>query len=349
MSSSTIARGGERLPESGGPITLANFWHPVALAEDVGEQPRQFELLGETLAVFRDPGGVAAFRDLCIHRGAALSLGWITEGRLTCAYHGWQYDRSGACVHIPSLAPGGSIPRKARATTYRAAEAHGLVWVALADPVQPIPPWPEYTVGDPGRTHLFPIGHYVWKTSAGRAAENGLDFSHFNHSHKGFLELADGPVIKPHKVRESQYRLEYAYEDGDSRREYIVDSPFTVFIRKTGLPSRTTADRTWDRDTTPVDGTTVLAQFASPIDESRTAIFAAIGRNHSFETSDSDFAGGDWFHQVLEQDRRIVESQRPEQIPTDLREELHLKMADATGIAYRRMLSRINGIGRFMP
>lgn len=329
-------------------ITLANFWHPVALSGQVTEQPKQFQLLGETIAIFRDPQGVAAFKDLCIHRGAALSLGWITDGRLTCMYHGWQYDRTGACVHIPSLPEGATIPRKARAVVYRAAEAYGMVWVAIDEPVQPIPPWPDYEVGG-RRSHLFFVGQYEWKTSAGRAAENGLDFSHFNHSHKGYLELADGPVIKPHSVRESEFRLDYIYEDGDSRRHYTVHSPFTVFISKTGLPTRDRAPATWDRKTTPVDGTTVLAQFASPIDEAHTAVFAAIGRNHSFEVTDREFAGGDWFDTVLEQDRRIVESQRPERIPTDLREELHLKVPDATGIAYRKMLARIEGISHFMP
>jgi len=274
-------------------VTLANFWHPVALSSEVTEQPRQFELLGELIVMFRDAQGVAAFKDLCIHRGAALSLGWIAEGRLTCMYHGWQYDRTGACVHIPALPPDSSIPPKARAVVYRAEEAHGMVWVAMDEPAQPIPPWPEYLVGGQ-ESKLFFIGRYEWKTSAGRAAENGLDFSHFNHSHRGYLELADGPIIKPHSVRQSDYRLDYTYEDGDSRREYIVHSPFTVFIRKIGLPRDSDSRQTWDRDTTPVDGTTVLAQFNSPIDETRTAVFAAIGRNHrwTWTTANSRAATG---------------------------------------------------------
>jgi phenylpropionate dioxygenase-like ring-hydroxylating dioxygenase large terminal subunit len=348
MTSSTIAPRPEHGAAPDGEITLANFWHPVALAGEVTEQPRQFELLGELIVLFRDDEGVAAFKDLCIHRGTALSLGWITDGRLTCMYHGWQYDRTGACVHIPSLAPGSTIPRKARAVAYRAAEAHGMVWVAMEDPVQPIPPWPEYSLGGE-RTHLFALGRYLWKTSAGRATENGLDFSHFNHSHKGYLELADGPVIKPHQVHETEFRLDYTYEDGDTRREYIVHSPFTVYIRKTSAAKRSGAGQTWDRDTTPPGATTVLAQFASPIDQTRTAVFALIGRNHSFEMSDREFSGGSWFDDVLEQDRKVVESQRPERIPTDLREELHLKVPDATGIAYRRLLGRIGSISRFMP
>jgi hypothetical protein len=44
-----------------------------------------------------------------------------------------------------------------------------------------------------------------------------------------------------------------------------------------------------------------------------------------------------------------VESQRPEEIPTDLREELHLKVPDASGIAYRTLLGRIKKIEPFLP
>jgi len=77
-------------------------------------------MLGEPIVAFRDEQGVAAFKDLCIHRGTALSLGYITDGHLTWLYHGWEYDRSGACVHIPSLPEGSSIPgRHARSSTGR--------------------------------------------------------------------------------------------------------------------------------------------------------------------------------------------------------------------------------------
>ncbi|MDP3983387.1 MAG: hypothetical protein Q8Q52_00075, partial [Acidimicrobiia bacterium] len=73
-----------------------------------------------------------------------------------------------------------------------------------------------------------------------------------------------------------------------------------------------------------------------------------IARNHALDPSrDAEFA--DFTHEIMEQDRRIVESQRPEEIPLDLREELHLKVPDASGIAYRRLLGEIQGIAAFMP
>ena len=51
----------------------------------------------------------------------------------------------------------------------------------------------------------------------------------------------------------------------------------------------------------------------------------------------------------MEQDRLVVESQRPERIPTDLSDELHLKVPDASVIAYRKYLDAIQGTAAFMP
>jgi phenylpropionate dioxygenase-like ring-hydroxylating dioxygenase large terminal subunit len=206
---------------------MGSYWHPLALAAEVVEQPRRFMLLGEPLVAFRDEHGVAVFKDLCIHRGTALSLGYITDGRLTCLYHGWEYDRSGACVHIPSLPPGGSIPRKARAIVYRAEERYSLVWVALKDPVAPIPAWPEDVWNNP-RFEVFLAARQTWKANAGRVVENGMDFSHFNFTHRGLTELADGPVIKPHAVQVTDYGLHYQYDDSRITRKYYLYTPFTL-------------------------------------------------------------------------------------------------------------------------
>ena len=41
---------------------------------------------------------------------------------------------------------------------------------------------------------------------------------------------------------------------------------------------------------------------------------------------------------VVEQDRAIVENQRPEELPLDLAEELHIRGPDGIALAYRRML-----------
>ena len=53
-------------------------WHPVAFAGEVADRPVHADLLGEPLVVWRGAGGAPrVMSDLCVHRGTALSLGWI--------------------------------------------------------------------------------------------------------------------------------------------------------------------------------------------------------------------------------------------------------------------------------
>jgi vanillate O-demethylase monooxygenase subunit len=72
----------------------------------------------------------------------------------------------------------------------------------------------------------------------------------------------------------------------------------------------------------------------------RTTGFLAIGRNYNLEQPDSVLQ--DFEDVIFEQDRRIVESQRPERVPFDLADELHLTF-DAVAVSYRRAM-RANGL-----
>jgi hypothetical protein len=44
---------------------------------------------------------------------------------------------------------------------------------------------------------------------------------------------------------------------------------------------------------------------------------------------------------IAEQDRHIVEAQRPAELPLDLSEELHLKGPDGPAVEYRRRLRQL--------
>ena len=321
--------------------TLANYWHPIARSEEVTEQPGRFELLGEKICVFRTADGVSAFKDLCIHRGTALSLGWVTDGRITCAYHGWQYDATGKCVAIPSLPEGSSIPRKARAIAYRAEEVYGLVWVAMDEPVAPIPDFPHGEWDDP-TFRGFLSSTYVWHSSAGRSVENFMDVSHFPFVHEGLLGTREQTVMAETDVVETEHGLYYFYEQEEpnelyssagqlTRWEYHLYTPFTIHLTKT----------------IPNGEVTIISLVSAPTTPKLTNMYFFITRNHRLDEDDRTWK--DFSDTIMEQDRVIVESQRPEEIPTDLKDELHLKVPDASGIAYRRLLGRIDQIGAFMP
>lgn len=321
--------------------TLANYWHPIGRSEDVTEQPKQFELLSEKICAFRTDDGVSAFKDLCIHRGTALSLGSVTEGRITCAYHGWQYDSSGACVKIPSLPEGSTIPRKARAIAYSAEERYGLVWLAMDKPVAAIPAFPHGEWDDP-RFRGFLSSTYLWHSSAGRSVENFMDVSHFPFVHEGLLGSRDKTVIGETDVVETDYGLYYMYEQEEpnelhgggggqlTRWEYHLYAPFTIHLTKT-----------------VGDEVTLISLVSAPTQPKLTHMYLFIVRNYGLDEDDHSFK--DFSDTIMEQDRVIVESQRPEEIPTDLRDELHLKVPDASGIAYRRLLGRIDQVAPFLP
>lgn len=316
---------------------LNRFWHPLTTSERVTEQPRRFTLLDDHVVAYRDGDGdgVAAFRDICIHRGAALSLGWVRDGKLVCPYHGWQYDRSGACVHIPSRPAGTSIPNAARAHRYHVRERYGLVWVAVGDPELGVPDFPG-DIYEQSEWKSFISYNEVWSTSAARAVENFMDFSHFPYVHEGLLGTEDNAEVAPYTVEERDDGLHYwleqeepseLYGAGGSqlvRYEYTLVVPFTIHLKKIEVGT--------GRET-------IITQFTSPRTATTTELFVFIVRNHSHGEPDSTF--GDFTNKIMEQDRVIVESQRPEQLPPSLREELHIKVPDAASLLYRRRLSSL--------
>jgi vanillate O-demethylase monooxygenase subunit len=76
--------------------------------------------------------------------------------------------------------------------------------------------------------------------------------------------------------------------------------------------------------------------FASqPVDEDRCKGFLVIGRNYNYDQPDQVLI--DFEDVIFGQDKRVVESQRPDRVPFDLADELHLKF-DAVAVAYRRAM-----------
>jgi phenylpropionate dioxygenase-like ring-hydroxylating dioxygenase large terminal subunit len=322
---------------------LAGFWHPIATVDEIDEQPQRFTLLDDFVVAFRDENGVAAFRDLCIHRGAALSRGWVRNGNLVCPYHGWQYDRSGACVKIPSRPADAPIPKAARAQAYSVREKYGLVWVAIDEPRDEVPLFPGDVYDQPGWKSFISYRE-IWKTSAARAVENFMDFSHFPYVHNGLLGTEDTAEIAPYTVEKLDNGLHYWLEQEEPsdlygaggtqkvRYEYTLVVPFTIHLKKIEIGS--------GRET-------IITQFTLPRTVNTTELFVFIVRNHSHDEPDNKF--GDFTNIIMEQDRPVVESQRPEELPDSLREELHIKVPDAASVLYRQRLASLAKVEVFGP
>jgi phenylpropionate dioxygenase-like ring-hydroxylating dioxygenase large terminal subunit len=107
-------------------------WVAVATATDVTTQPRAVSVGGVPLVVLRlTPDGPAvAYGDRCPHRLVPLSAGRVEDGRLRCAYHGWEFAADGTCADLPSLGPGASVsPRAHLVSGPRVRESDGTVWL----------------------------------------------------------------------------------------------------------------------------------------------------------------------------------------------------------------------------
>ena len=82
---------------------LKRQWHPVSMAKDLTEnKPISSIVMGEDVVVWRADNKICAWKNLCPHRGTALSLGKVCNNRIRCAYHGWEFNAEGQCEHIPS-------------------------------------------------------------------------------------------------------------------------------------------------------------------------------------------------------------------------------------------------------
>ncbi len=311
------------------------FWHPIARTIEITEKPSQFTLLGERLVAIRTDAGVSVFKDLCLHRGAALSLGRLVNGNIECPYHGWQYNMQGACVRIPSLNPSEPIPSKAKIIPYQVREMADLVWVALEKPIAPFPDFPdEWAYGRPDMRSTL-AGVYDWSVDAGRAVENFLDVGHFPFIHEGTLGDREHTYVVPHDVTADEWSMRYSYDqvepadvatgEGEAiTLVYYYRAPFTVHLKRQ----------------TPHPEWSVASLFASPTTDKTSRLFVTVVRNFD-KDPERDSVHNGFMNTVMTEDKMVVSSVRPEEIPADLRQELHIKIPDASGMFLRRILGRI--------
>ena len=89
-------------------------------------------LLGEKIVVWRGESGAASvWSDRCPHRGMRLSFGAVQRDTILCPYHGWTFNGSAQCVHVPAH-PDLKPARGARVRAFGFSEAHGFIWGSIS-------------------------------------------------------------------------------------------------------------------------------------------------------------------------------------------------------------------------
>ncbi len=140
MPFATTTEGVPRADSLQGPSATLIYddWYPALRADRLrGKKLATAMLLGIPLVLGRrGDGRVFALRDSCPHRGIPLSVGWFDGNRVTCRYHGWEFEPcSGQCQLIPSLTGNDRLDAtRIYATAFPCEERDGHAWVYIPGP-----------------------------------------------------------------------------------------------------------------------------------------------------------------------------------------------------------------------
>jgi vanillate O-demethylase monooxygenase subunit len=319
-------------------VALSSFWYPVAFSREVRSSPLAVRLLDERIALFRlADGRVNAASDLCIHRGAPISLGTIEGDEIVCKYHGLRYNKCGTCTLIP--AQPGSTSSRLKLKMYPCCERYGLVWVRLANDREV--GFPEFREWDDSSFIQVLPNAVELAAAAGRQVEGFLDVSHFAFIHQATFGETNNALVPnyPVKITPTGFRADYVSTVSNYptrlkhlnpagfkwRRLFEVSLPFTAKLTVT-FPN----------------GTLCILNAASPVSARQTKVFCPICRDFDKDAPLEETL--DFNHQVFDEDKAIVESQHPEDLPLDLSEEAHIT-ADKSSITYRKLLAGL-GLGK---
>jgi phenylpropionate dioxygenase-like ring-hydroxylating dioxygenase large terminal subunit len=212
---------------------------------------------------------------------------------------------------------------------------HGLIWLALEDPIAPIPKLAE--AENPGYRLIFSFDEH-WSAAAPWIADNAIDIAHVNVVHAATIGDPDARRLAPYEVESTEHgfiaRLGLsvsgvAAQSGgagattERSMEVEVLGPFItrVAIRYPGGTEH------------------VLFIMASPIDDRSSRYIQLLARND--DEADAPAA------ELLALDRLVVAEDRamcealPVEFSTDPRSVVNVR-ADRITVEYRRYLAALS-------
>ncbi len=193
--------------------TFPRGWFAVALGDELAEgEVLTRKAFGEEVVLYRDGEGTAhVVEPYCPHVGAHLGHGGtVVEGQIRCPFHGYRFDSSGQCAHIPGDAdnPSPKIPKGLKLGKWPAREVDGAIFIwhdpAGQEPSFDIPSYFELRGAD-GWSDM------QWKTWEGlhahpqETSENSVDLAHFATVH-GYEDMA---IVEPLKVDGALLTISY--------------------------------------------------------------------------------------------------------------------------------------------
>lgn len=318
---------------------LSRYWYPIAASDAVDNKPISAKLLDVDLVCYRANGVATVARDLCIHRGVPLSLGWVEGDEIVCPYHGFRYRRDGQCTAVPARQQADGISPKLKIRVYPAVERYGLIWTTLNGTDNSLPPFPEWD--DQNFQGILPPTMDI-AGSAGRQMEGFLDVAHFAWVHNKSFADRHNPFVPSYKVETTDYGLHVEYLSTVSnypRHLQHLAPPGFQWLRVFDVYPPFAAKLTVHF---PDSGRLAILNVPCPMSLPMTRLFSPLARNFDKTSPVADVHKFNL--QIFMEDKAMIESQKPEELPLDLQSEAHIA-ADLASVHYRKKLKEL-GLGQ---
>ena len=154
-------------------------WFRFCPSRLLRDKPLSKEILGRKLVAYRTASGNVVVMDaLCSHLAADLGRGTVRGEHIQCPFHGWEYDPTGACAHVPGEE---TLPPFARQAVYPVVERHGSIFIFNG--VEPLFSLPFFMGADPEDYVAGRPFEILADCSWFMIAANGFDAAHFRVVH----------------------------------------------------------------------------------------------------------------------------------------------------------------------
>ncbi|MBU2714066.1 aromatic ring-hydroxylating oxygenase subunit alpha [Zooshikella harenae] len=181
-----------------------SFFYPICPVSKLKKGPFAFTLMKQPIILWLDESGEpAAIDNKCCHRWATLTNGKVVKGNIQCSNHGWEYNSKGQCVKIPHYS-GDEIPARYKIKAYHCKKSYDYVWVALKDPIMPIPDIPEFFNTNYRTIHFE---NRSWRCSPLAGIENNFDNAHHHYVHTQLGDKASAVPRRPEAIQEMENGL----------------------------------------------------------------------------------------------------------------------------------------------
>ena len=173
---------------------LEDIWYCAAHSAEVTTKPLDRVICGLPMVLYRsETGNVAALEDRCPHRQAPLSMGNVIGEDIQCNYHGFIFNKTGQCIHIPRQ---DRIPSRNWIRAFAAVEKWGFIWIWWGDQDrvdESTIPDLRWTEEEHRRAAYF---YFHVNANFQLMADNLLDVSHVDFLHKHSIASKIDPSAK---------------------------------------------------------------------------------------------------------------------------------------------------------